>query len=318
VARDNSKSPAPDTGNKVRVARIGAAHGVRGEMKLWSFTGDPEAVADYGPLQTEDGTLVSSAIRDITERKRFEMELQQKNIELAQANQAKDSFLASMSHELRTPLNAIIGFTGTLLMKLPGPLNVDQEKQLRTVQNSARHLLSLINELLDLAKIEAGKFELNLESTDCKVVVEEVTAALRPQAHAKGLQLNVDAPSHDVMFNTDRRALSQIVMNLLNNAIKFTQHGHINVVVGETGSVDARRLHIKVVDTGVGIRAEDQPKLFAAFTRVAAPGQSVEEGTGLGLHLSQQLASLMGGEIFLQSQYGVGSTFTVVLSEASL
>jgi protein-histidine pros-kinase len=268
------------------------------------------------PLQTEDGTLVSSAIRDITERKRFEMELQQKNVELAQANEAKDRLLASMSHELRTPLNAIIGFTGTLLMKLPGPLNADQEKQLRTVQISAKHLLSLINELLDLAKIEAGKFELNLESTDCNVVIEEVVASLRLQAHAKGLQLNVDVPPHDLLFTVDRRALSQIVMNLLSNAIKFTQRGQITVAVSESGRVGSRRLHIKVEDTGVGIRAEDQHKLFAAFARVIAPGQSSEEGTGLGLHLSQQLANLMGGEISLQSQYGVGSTFTMVLSES--
>ena len=114
------------------------------------------------PLETEEGVLVSSSIRDVTERKRFENTLQEKNLELENANLAKDRFLASMSHELRTPLNAIIGFTGTLLMKLPGPLLRDQEKQLRTVQASARHLLSLINDLLDLAKIESGKVEINL------------------------------------------------------------------------------------------------------------------------------------------------------------
>src|SRR5205085_298500 len=124
-------------------------------------------------------------------RKRFEKALQEKNVELAAANQAKDRFLAGMSHELRTPLNAIIGFTGTLLMKLPGPLNAEQDKQLRTVQTSARHLLALINDLLDVAKIEAGKVELKLEAVDCRAVVEEVVATLRPQAQAKCLDFTV-------------------------------------------------------------------------------------------------------------------------------
>lgn len=270
------------------------------------------------PLQTEDGTLVSSAIRDITERKRFELELQQKNLELANANQAKDRFLASMSHELRTPLNAIIGFTGTLLMKLPGPINVDQEKQLRTVQSSAKHLLSLINDLLDLAKIEAGKLELNFEPVDCKRLIEEVVASLRLQAQAKGLQLNTTLPSHPVMFRTDQRALSQILINLVNNAIKFTERGQVRVSLDESQLNRTRRLHIKVEDTGIGIRLEDQHKLFAAFARVTVPGQRIEEGTGLGLHLSQRLANVMGGEISLQSQPGMGSGFSVMLVEPSL
>src|SRR5258707_5580131 len=125
------------------------------------------------PLETEEGVLVSSAIRDITDRKRFEQALQEKNIELANANQAKDRFLATMSHELRTPLNAIIGFTGTLLMKLPGPLTSDQDKQLQTIQHSARHLLSLINDLLDLARIESGKVQVNLASVPCIDVIHE-------------------------------------------------------------------------------------------------------------------------------------------------
>jgi len=267
------------------------------------------------PLQTEDGILVSSAIRDITERKRFEQELQQKNLELAQANQAKDRFLASMSHELRTPLNAIIGFTGTLLMKLPGPINSDQEKQLRTVQGSAKHLLSLINDLLDLAKIEAGKLDVNFVLTDCTAVVEDVAASLQLQAQAKGLQLNVVTPGHALRFMTDQRALSQIVMNLLNNAIKFTQHGQVRIAIDEARRGGVRILHIQVEDSGVGIRPEDQQKLFAAFARVSGPGQRNEEGTGLGLHLSQRLAGLLGGEISLRSEYGVGSVFSLILIE---
>src|SRR5215813_4010122 len=186
------------------------------------------------PLETEEGTLVSSAIRDITQRKQFQaalqvknFELQEKNIELENANLAKDRFLASMSHELRTPLNAIIGFTGTLLMKLPGPLTVDQDKQLRTVQGSARHLLSLINDLLDLAKIESGKVELRLEPVICQRVVQEVATALRPLAETKGLVFEVTTPTVDLIIQTDHRALSQILLNLTNNAIKFTEQGEV-------------------------------------------------------------------------------------------
>src|SRR5260370_19157058 len=132
-----------------------------------------------------------------------------------------------MSNGLRTPLNAILGFTGTLIMKLPGPLTADQEKQLRTVQGSARHLLSLINDLLDLAKIESGRVELNLESVECQDVVQEVAAALRPSADAKGLAFEATVARPDLTVRADRRALSQILLNLTNNAIKFTEKGTV-------------------------------------------------------------------------------------------
>jgi PAS domain S-box-containing protein len=262
------------------------------------------------PIETEGERLVSGAVRDITERKRFERELQEKNLELARANQAKDSFLAGMSHELRTPLNAIIGFTGTLLMKLPGPLNEEQEKQLRTVQAGGRHLLALINDLLDLAKIEAGQMELKLSLVDCGSVVEEVAESLGQQARAKGLQMTVNLHGNGLPLLTDRRALSQIIINLVGNAIKFTERGGI--------VLDARRMdgtpegvQISVEDTGAGIRPEDQAKLFAAFSRVG--GAIQHEGTGLGLHLSRRLAQALSGNISLRSEPGKGSCFTLVL-----
>src|SRR2546423_11528049 len=213
------------------------------------------------PIETEEGALVSSAIRDITDRKVIESTLQEKNVELANAMQAKDRFLASMSHELRTPLNAIIGFTGTLLMKLPGPLNADQEKQLRTVQTGANHLLALINDLLDLASIEAGKVEPTLVASDCNEVIEEVAASLRPQAEAKGLEFAVTAPQK-LVARTDRRALSQIVINLANNAIKFTERGSIRIRAERREEDGSRALEISVDDTGIGIRPEDQQKIF--------------------------------------------------------
>jgi PAS domain S-box-containing protein len=267
------------------------------------------------PLQTEEGTLVSSAIRDITERKRFEQALQEKNLELARANQAKDRFLATMSHELRTPLNAIIGFTGTLLMKLPGPLTGGQEKQLNTIQTSARHLLSLINDLLDLAKIESGKVQIKLESVVCNAVIDEVATALRPLAETKGLVFDTIVPAGEITVMTDRRALSQILINLANNAIKFTEKGSVRLEISELRRNGEMTTEISVADTGVGIREEDREKLFQAFSRVNTSRTTKAEGTGLGLHLSQKLAELLGAQIRVESEYGKGSRFILSLQD---
>lgn len=267
------------------------------------------------PLETEDGTLVSSAIRDITERKLFEQTLQEKNAELEKANLAKDRFLASMSHELRTPLNAVIGFTGTLLMKLPGPLTGDQENQLKTIQTSAKHLLSLINDLLDLAKIESGKVELSFETVNCASVIREVAATLRPLAETKGLQFSIEMPTEEIIIQTDRRALGQIIINLTNNAIKFTDKGMVRLKIEQHDNNDRLVTTFSVIDTGIGIRPEDQERLFQAFQRVDSPQMRQHEGTGLGLYISQKLADLLGGQIKLLSQYGEGSTFTLHILE---
>lgn len=265
------------------------------------------------PLDTEEGVLVSSSIRDITERKRFERTLQEKNVELEKASQAKDSFLASMSHELRTPLNAILGFTGTLLMKLPGPLTPDQDKQLRTVQTSARHLLSLINDLLDLAKIESGKVELHLEPIVCQSVIQEVAVALKPLAESKSLQFETKAPPDDVVVRTDRRGLTQILLNLANNAIKFTEKGGVCLEVIQRPTKVGIATSFNVADTGIGIRPDDQVKLFQAFSQVDPSLKRRHEGTGLGLHLSGKLAELLDGKITFQSEFGHGSTFSLIL-----
>lgn len=266
------------------------------------------------PLRTEESAFVMSAIRDISERKRFEKALQEKNQELANANQAKDRFLAGMSHELRTPLNAIIGFTGTLLMKLPGPLNDEQQKQLRTVQSSARHLLALINDLLDVSKIEAGKATLTFEPVDCVAVAHEVAATLRPQADDKGLELTIHTPEPSIMLHTDRRALSQIVFNLLGNAIKFTECGSVRLTLSTSVAEGVRTTEIRIDDSGVGIPLAEQDKLFGAFARVNSARPGAPEGTGLGLHLSQKLAELLGGRITFRSESGKGSCFSLILS----
>jgi len=267
------------------------------------------------PIDTEDGMLALSAIRDITERKRSETALREKNVELANAIQAKDRFLATMSHELRTPMNAIIGFTGTLLMKLPGPLNVLQERHLNTVRTSAGHLLALINDLLDLSRIDAGKVDLSHEPTACGEVLHDVENALRLQAEEKGLSLLVTTPENDCVIRTDRRALNQIVLNLANNAIKFSDSGTVKLGLANAEIEGRPCVELTVTDTGVGIRLDDQARLFEAFTRLGASSGRDREGTGLGLHLSQKLAGLLGGRIACRSEYGRGSTFTLSLPE---
>ncbi|MDR6153259.1 PAS domain S-box-containing protein [Acidovorax delafieldii] len=267
------------------------------------------------PLETEEGLFVSSAIRDVTERKRIEQVLRDKNLELENAALVKDRFLASMSHELRTPLNAIIGFTGTLLMKLPGPLNAEQEKQLRIVQTGAKHLLSLINDLLDVAKLSANKVTLNLEPVDCKTLIEEVSATLELEARRKGLAFAVHTPPVDVLLLTDRRALSQILINLVGNAIKFTQQGRVDVVLQDLQLPTGRAVQLRVQDTGPGIPLQEQPRLFEAFSRVESADRRHHEGTGLGLHLSRKLAEALGGTLGFDSTEGLGSTFTLQLPE---
>ena len=263
-------------------------------------------------LETPGGRLTMAAVRDITDRRRFEKLLREQNIELERASQAKDNFLASMSHELRTPLNAIIGFTGTVLMKLPGPLNAEQEHQLRLVQTSGKHLLSIINDLLDLAKIESGRVEIALEPVDCGRVAEEVVQSLQPTATGKGLMLCTEGPDTPVIAMADRRALGQILINLVNNAIKFTDTGEVRVCVIPAN--DDGRLRIEVRDTGPGIPEIDLQRIFRAFERSAATTKASEEGTGLGLHISHKLAELIDAAITVSSVVGQCSVFTVTLT----
>jgi signal transduction histidine kinase len=229
------------------------------------------------------------------------------------SDRTKSEFLATMSHELRTPLNAIIGFTGTLLMKLPGPLTADQEKQLNTIRTSARHLLALINDLLDVAKIESGKMTPRVEAVSCRTLVEEVATALGPAAEKKGLTFEVRLGTEDPVVQTDRRMLSQIMINLTNNAIKYTDAGSVVVTLAQRGSGMNRVIDYSVADTGCGIRVEDQARLFQAFSQVDSSSTRRFEGTGLGLHLSQKLAALLGGEITFVSEFGKGSTFMLHL-----
>ncbi len=266
------------------------------------------------PIDLDGRRLVISAIRDISDRKAIERALQQKNLELEQANRAKDHFLATMSHELRTPLNAILGFTGLLLMRLPGPLTETQERQLNHVQSSGRHLLSLINDLLDLARIESGHVELQCETVDARPVIEDVLTSLRPNAEARGLVLDHSLPPGPLPVHADRRALQQVMLNLTGNAIKFTPHGRVQIAARAVGCPQGKAWWVvDVIDTGVGISGDDMARLFQAFVQVGDGRLAREEGTGLGLHLSRKLAELMGGRLEAHSVLGEGSTFTLTL-----
>jgi PAS domain S-box-containing protein len=264
-------------------------------------------------LETPGGRLTMAALRDITDRKRIERQLREQNVQLEQASQAKDNFLASMSHELRTPLNAIIGFTGTMLMKLPGPLNAEQEHQLRLVQTSGKHLLSIINDLLDLAKIESGRVQIALEPVDCLQVIQDVVQSLQLMAESRGLTLRIETFEGPVTAIADRRALGQILINLVNNAIKFAGSGEIclSLIPAEAGQ---GLLRITVRDSGPGIPEADLARIFRAFERSAASAKASEEGTGLGLHISLKLVELLNGTLTVSSVVGTGSTFTVTLA----
>jgi signal transduction histidine kinase len=207
----------------------------------------------------------------------------------------KDPVLARIGHELRTPPNAIIGFTGTLLMRMPGPLNEDQDRQLRTVQSSARQLLSLINDLLDLLKIETGERELTREPTDCVAVLREVEEQLRPDAEQKESRLALSLPDVPVTIDTDRRTLKQLIANLIANAIRVTAGSSIRIGLRRLAAKDGFRAAFSIEDSGPGIGPEDCAGFFEPFARFdrGAP----KSGTGLELYLSRKLAETLGGRV---------------------
>jgi signal transduction histidine kinase len=277
-----------------------------------------QAVQVNGELQARERQVIELNMKlshHAAELEAHNREIALKNLELAEASRMKSAFIANMSHELRTPLNAIIGFTGTLLMKLPGPLTADQDKQLNTIRTSARHLLSLINDILDVAKIEAGKVTLALAPVQCQDLLAETVDSLRQLATQKGLALTIEMPDVPIAIMSDRRALTQIVINLVNNAIKFTEQGSVRVALAQHEEEGAVVTRFSVTDSGAGIRPEDQPKLFQAFSQLDSTSTRHAEGAGLGLYLCQNLANLLGGSLRFSSEFGVGSTFVLELRD---
>jgi len=304
------------------------------------------------PRKDASGRVVGlfGTVQDITERKQTEEKIQRLNAELEHrviertaqletankqleafatavshdlrvaeaADQMKSSFLSTMSHELRTPLNSIIGFTSIVLQGLPGPVNAEQSRQLGTVLASARHLLSLINDVLDLSKIESGQMELHLEAFDLRASLDQVLAQVKPLADTKGLALRLTPLPSLAPIVSDRRRVDQILLNLLSNAVKFTEHGTITVTVEAVAGDDSSTsgsssVQIHVADTGIGIKPENLEILFQPFRQVDSSLTRRHDGTGLGLVICQRLAQLLGGGVSVISAYGSGSRFTVSL-----
>jgi signal transduction histidine kinase len=239
-------------------------------------------------------------------------EIEEKSRLLEVANQHKSEFLANMSHELRTPLNAIIGFSEVLLQRMFGELNPKQDEYLQDVLSSGRHLLSLINDILDLSKVEAGRMELELARFDLPQAMQDTLVLVRERAARHGIDLHLEVDGGVGEIVADERKIKQVMLNLLSNAVKFTPEG---------GRVDVRTVptdggvEVSVADTGIGIAPENQELIFEEFRQVGGDYAHKREGTGLGLTLARRFVELHGGRIWVKSQPGQGSTFTFSIPE---
>jgi PAS domain S-box-containing protein len=284
------------------------------------------------PVKYDSDVRITAIIRDITERKRAEQQIREiqerltaeltatnrqlelRNREIDRANRLKTEFVASMSHELRTPLHTIIGFAELMAEELEGPLNEKQKRFVGHIHKDSLHLLELINDVLDLSRIEAGRLELRLEAFDMMAAIDEVLATIRPQAVAKSLNLGAPVPL-SISLHADRVRFKEILYNLLSNAVKFTpEGGRIRVDAITRDSL----AEVSVSDTGVGIPAEEQAAVFDKFYQVGSTTRGVREGTGLGLAITKQLVEAHGGRIWLESEPGRGSHFhfTMPVEEA--
>jgi PAS domain S-box-containing protein len=273
------------------------------------------------PVKSEDGFRVTAIIRDISERRQAEeqfremqqaytRELESRNREVERANQLKSEFLASMSHELRTPLHTIIGFSELLAEGLEGALNEKQHRFIGHIHKDSLHLLALINDILDLSKIESGRLELRRETFEIAGALEEALSSLRPQSIAEsiGIETSLSIP---IPIFADRLRVKQIFFNLLSNALKFTPAGGR---VQVEGALRDGFVEISVGDTGIGIPKEQHEAVFDKFYQTGATAKGVREGTGLGLAITKALVEEHGGRIWLESEPGKGSRFTFTLA----
>ena len=274
----------------------------------------------------EDSFLIS--LRDVTDRKRAEdrarqlAEEREARLEAEAANQAKSAFLAIMSHELRTPLNALLGYSELLELGISGPLTDVQREQLARIRMSAQHLLGLVNELLDLSKVESGRLTVAAVKSEAREAIEAAVALVHPQAASRGLELKVVASGSPLSYIGDEERVRQILVNLLSNAVKFTSPGDtITVKAGSSTAPDrdARLqsgkayIFARVIDTGPGIPEDKLAAIFDPFVQAESGTTRKKEGSGLGLTISRRLARLMGGDLTVQSVIGKGSTFTLWL-----
>ncbi|GBO52344.1 circadian input kinase A [Pseudanabaena sp. lw0831] len=275
------------------------------------------------PLYNLKGEVIGilGTYQDITERKQAEEQLQHTNQELLRATRLKDEFLANMSHELRTPLNAILGMAEGLQEQVYGSINDRQLKALQTVENSGNHLLELINDILNLAKIEAGQVELNYSSTSINCLCESSLNFIRQQAMKKQIQLDIHLQPNLPEMQLDERRIKQVLINILNNAVKFTATGgRIKLEATKLSHVSEQPqkqtqdyLQISITDTGIGISPENIQRLFKPFIQIDSALNRKYEGTGLGLALVKQIVELHGGTVGITSELGIGSCFTIEL-----
>ncbi|MDR3478327.1 MAG: PAS domain-containing sensor histidine kinase [Gammaproteobacteria bacterium] len=248
---------------------------------------------------------------EISAQKAAERALKYAKEKAEEASRIKSKFLTSMNHELRTPLNPIIGFSGTLLMRYPGPLTPEQEKQVMIIQRSAKHLLSLIDNILQIAKIESEKTDLMMEDFSCDEVIGAIIEKFKEEAATKNINLIADFRDKKLCIKTDKSAFIEIMTNLVSNAIKYTEYGGVRIVTNEYFENGKEIVSISVIDTGIGIKKEVQKNIFNVLDCDDASRQIV--GSGLGLYLSKSLAELLGGDILLESDLREGSNFTLVL-----
>ncbi len=275
------------------------------------------AEISLSPVHTENGFRVTAVIRDVTEQKKAEEEvrlanqrLEMQHREAERANALKSEFLASMSHELRTPLHTILGFTELLREETDGPLNEKQKRFIQHVHQDSVHLLELINDILDLSKIEAGRMDLRIESVDASEVTAETVEGIGAAAAAKGITIE-NSMLEPVHVLADRLRLREILTNLLSNAIKFTPNG--GWVRIEYPPAGGKNVEIVVADSGIGIAPEDQEIIFDKFRQVGSTTKGVREGTGLGLAIVKRLVEMHGGEVRLESAPGRGSRFSFTI-----
>lgn len=254
-------------------------------------------------------------LRDVSDSRRacneLEVRVERQARELESANRLKSEFLASMSHELRTPINALIGYTALLRDRVYGDLSRGQEAALERVANASEHLLQLVSDMLDLARIQGGGLAIQPQPVDLAELIDDVAGAIQPQLRSKPLDFRVEVEPDLPRVTTDRARLRQVLMHLLSNAIKFTPNGGV--------TIQARRVkhgagvEISVADTGIGIRREHLSMIWEEFRQVDQTWTREHEGTGLGLAISKQLVNLLGGKVRVRSQPGQGSVFTITL-----
>jgi len=236
-------------------------------------------------------------------------QLQARQMELEAAMSARSRFYASMSHELRTPINAILGYSALLLDNIYGPLNPEQARGIERANKAAKHLLELVNDILDLSKIEAGKLELEIQPATFPGVIQDLFVTVRPLADEHGSELSLEYAGEPVTVITDPRRVRQILLNLLSNAVKFTERGRVTLRAWR----DDEAVRFAVGDTGPGIAPEHWDTIFDPFTQIDQSRTRREGGTGLGLTVSRRYSALLGGDVTVESVVGEGTTFTLRL-----